>query len=232
MTHFFQVQLRTSDVKAARTFYRALLGEGPLNVVELHEQAVARGARPHWLGYLEVDQVEDKAREFITRGASALGPTWVNPEGLEAAVLRDPGGAIVAIAKPSPQTLAHEFGPHVMAYTLNTADVARAKTNYAELFGFEFHAALDLGELGVLHPFSFSAGGEPTGMMIDIAGRSGVHPHWLFHFRVGSLDAALALVEAHGGKALPPIVFPNGARVAVCDDPEGAAFALYERSRG
>jgi hypothetical protein len=47
-------QLRTSDVVAAWAFYASVFGDVVIDVVPLHEQAVARGARPHWIGYLDV----------------------------------------------------------------------------------------------------------------------------------------------------------------------------------
>ena len=68
--------------------------------------------------------------------------------------------------------------------------------------------------------------------MADIAGRPGVHPHWLFHFRVAALEPALAAVRAAGGLVLDPLTLPNGARIAVCDDAQGAAFALQEEQGG
>src|SRR5438552_665659 len=101
MIRFFQIVLRTLDVEAARAFYATVLGETPRQIVQLHEQAVARGARPHWLGFLDVGDVDDKAATFAARGATARGPKWKNPEGLEAAVMFNPGGAIVALAKPA-----------------------------------------------------------------------------------------------------------------------------------
>ena len=65
--------------------------------------------------------------------------------------------------------------------------------------------------------------------MADLIARPGVHPHWLFHFSVAALEPAVAAVRAAGGVALDPVTLPNGARVAVCDDPQGAAFALQGR---
>ncbi len=99
MKRFFRITLRTNDVDAARTFYAAVLGGNAFHVVQLHEEAVARGARPHWLGFLDVGDVDRAAAAFVQRGATQLGPKWVNPEGLEAAVVRDPGGAVIALAK-------------------------------------------------------------------------------------------------------------------------------------
>lgn len=229
MKRFFDYHLRTSDVAAARAFYASVLGDGERQVFELHEQAVARGARPHWLGYLDVGEVELAAAAFVARGATPLGPKWVDPEGLEAAVMRDPGGAVVALAKPPPSG-ARRAPDHarVVGHLLNTADVERAKTNYRELFGWAFEEPVDLGSLGVFHPFAWEPGGPAVGSMSDVGPRPGVHPHWLFQFRVASLEPALDAVRAGGGVVIGPIVLPGGDRIAICDDPQGAAFALRD----
>ena len=58
MSSFFHFTLRTSDVPAARAFYAAVLGRDHAEIFQLHEQAVARGAKPHWLGYLAVPEVD------------------------------------------------------------------------------------------------------------------------------------------------------------------------------
>lgn len=228
MSQFFQIQLRTSDVDAARRFYQAVLGARELDVFPLHEQAVARGARPHWLGHLEVADVDRASAAFAERGATPLGPKWVNPAGLEAAVMRDPGGAVVALSKPAADAARSATG--LTWHLLHTAEVERAKTNYGELFGWEFKQPLELGELGVFHPFSWRPGGEAVGSFTDVAARSGVHPHWLFHFSAARLEPVLHAITAGGGTTMPPTTLPSGPRVAVCEDPQGAAFALYERS--
>jgi predicted enzyme related to lactoylglutathione lyase len=233
-SHFFRVQLRTLDVDAARTFYASVLDSRALHMVPLHEQAIARGARPHWLGFILVEDVARAAELFTQRGAAPLGPKWVNPDGLEAAVMRDPGGAIVALGKPAGHAdeLARAAGPtsEVVSCTLNTADVERARTIYQALFGWSFQEPLELGPLGRLHPFGFRPGAAPVSAMLDTAGRAGVHPHWLFHFRVEALEPAIERVREAGGSALPTMRLPNGERLAVCDDPQGAAFALHERA--
>ncbi len=228
MNSFFQVTLRTSDVDLARSFYATLLGGAAPHIVKLHEQAVARGARPHWLGYLNVDDVDRATAAFVNRGATPLAPKWVNPEGLEASVMRDPGGAIVALAKPPAGAHATSFGPEIVWYGLNTADVERAKSNYGELFGWEFGAPLNLDDIGVVHPFAWERGSPRIGSMSDVSGRAGVHPHWLFHFKVASLDAAMSAVRAAGGLVIGPFTLPTGEQIAVCDDPQGAAFAIRQ----
>lgn len=226
MKPIFHAILRTLDVEAAEAFYRDVLGVKPVGVVRLHEQAIARGAQPHWLGLIDVGDVDAASVSFLDRGATRLAPKWINPEGLEAAVMRDPGGAIIALGKPPP--VGSSGGPEIVFHTLHTADVARAMALYGALFGWQFDAPSALADQGPFHPFRWDRGTPVVGAFADVEGRPAVHPHWLFHFRVPSLDTAVARVRACGGTALGPFELPSGDPIAVCDDPQGAAFALHE----
>lgn len=226
MAQFFHQVLRTTDVAAARAFYAAVLGDERAEIVALHEQALARGAKPHWLAMVEVEDVGAALTAFVAREAMQLGPKWVNSEGLEVAVVRDPGGAVVALGKPPRGWAA--AGPKVIWRVLHTLNVERARANYGELFGWRFLEVVELPGLGRFQPFAWVTGGPPVGAMTDIAERPSVHPHWLLHFGVARLEPALAAVDARGGTRAALVSLPDGGQVAVCDDPQGAAFALYE----
>ena len=127
VTRFFRLQLRTSDVEDARSFYDGVLGARTRDIVEVSPQDVARGARPHWLGYLEVDDVDDAAAAFVKRGAMALGTKWVTDDGVEGAVVREPGGAVVALARPAIGAFVRAGGStEAVWYQLNTIDVDQA----------------------------------------------------------------------------------------------------------
>lgn len=64
-------------------------------------------------------------------------------------------------------------------------------------------------------------GGPPTGD----ANSSG----WTSYVWVGSADETAAAVEANRGRVLaPPVDIPNAGRSAVCADPEGAVFGLWQ----
>lgn len=221
-TRFCRLELRTTDVAAARAFYTALLGDTGMDIVPLPAEAAARGARAHWLGHLGVEDVERSARAFVEFGATRLGPTRPSANGSQVALLRDPGSAVVALTN---LTSAPPL-PEVVWYQLNSSDLAQALTSYSQLFGWQFRERLDLGALGAFHAFTWNPGGASVGSMADISGRPGVHPHWLFQFRIPALEPALAKVRAAGGLVLDPLVLPSGERLAVCDDPQGAAFAL------
>jgi predicted enzyme related to lactoylglutathione lyase len=229
MTRFSRIELRTTNAEAARTFYASILGHDHAVIWPLHEQALARGAKPHWLGHLDVADLDLATAQFIARGATPLGPTRPTHDGGRTAVLRDPGGAIVALsALPTQPSGGGEPSLGVVWHLLNTNDVARAGANYRELFGWSLTTELDLGAQGTFQQFAWQSGGESVGALGDVTGRPGVHPHWLFFFEVDSLEPALTATRAAGGVALDPITLPNGARVCVCDDPQGAAFALLQ----
>jgi uncharacterized protein len=221
---FCRFELRTTDVAAARDFYEAVLGRDGDGIVELPAAAVVRGARPHWLGHVGVSGVGGvgpTARKLEDRGAMRLGA----PRGGEPAIFRDPGGAIVALTE--------ETGPSragVIWHHLNTVDAVSAAANYVELFGWALTEHADVESLGTARQFAWSAGEPSIGSIGDVAGRPGVHPHWTFFFGVASLDDAVGKVRTRGGLVLGPIALrsANGARIAVCDDAQGAAFGLME----
>lgn len=215
--------LRTTDVAAATAFYDAVIGRRGDGVLPLHEAALARGARPHWLGHVRVSELggaEAVAARFVERGATRLGP---GPGVADFVILRDPGGAIVALTDATGGSAAG-----VVWHQLNTQRPAAAVENYAALFGWSFGEKLDLGPLGRHQRFAFGSGEANAGLVSDVEGRPNVHSHWLYFFSVPSLDVAVARVKEHGGIVLGPLVLPNGVRIAACDDPQGAAFGMIE----
>lgn len=220
---FDRIELRTPDPAAARRFYAELLAEPVADIVDLPAEAAARGAPPHWLGHLGVADVEASARALVLRGATRLGPTRPARDGGESALLREPGGAVIALATASAIPVRDDLVWHL----LNTADLAASVTAFTAL-GWHFLPPRDHGPPGLHHPFAWQPAAGAVGAFLSTAGRPGVHPHWLFHLRIADLDRGLALVRAAGGLALAPQRLPDGARIAVCDDPQGAAFALYQ----
>ncbi len=230
MHAFVHFTLRTTDVDSARAFYAAVLGGGDADVLPLHEQAVARGVPAHWLGYVGVSDVERAAEAFIARGAGLLSGKVVRFDGLSFAVVRGPGGAVLGLAKVAEKAPRADavFGARVVFHVIHSVDALAAKAAYAESFGWALEEPIDLGSLGVLHPFAWEAGGAVAGAFADVSARPGVHPHVLFHLQVPSLSSSLEAVSAGGGVVAATIALPNGARVGVCEDPQGAAFALIE----
>jgi len=174
-----------------------------------------------------VNDAERTAAAFVERGATRLGPTLPTGDGGQAVVLRDPGGAVLAVATRPQST--PEPAVDVVWHVLNTNEAVCATRNYTDLFGWELGGRVDRGPHGVFQQFAWRAGAENVGAIGDIAGRPGVHPHWLFFFEVDALDPTVAAMRCAGGVAVEHTMLPSGQRACVCDDPQGAAFALCER---
>lgn len=218
LSRFCRYELRTTDVDAASSFYDAVLGGRGDGIVALPEAARARGAPAHWLGHVGVDDVGAVTARFEARGATRLGPP-----GAPVAILRAAGGEIFALCRAGATSHAG-----VVWHLLHTDGALRSATDYGDVLGWSIDAPIDRGPLGTMRDVAWSAGEPAAGAMVDVVGRTGVHTHWLFFFGVSSLDAAVEAVRARGGKVIGPMVAADGARIAVCDDPQGAAFGLLQ----
>jgi predicted enzyme related to lactoylglutathione lyase len=215
--------LRTTNVEAAGAYYDAVLERRGDGIALLPEAAVARGARPHWLGLIGVKQIggaEAMAARFVELGATRLGAPGAAGDFV---AVRDPGGAVIALTDS-----AGESSAGVLWHQLNTREPLVAAATYSALFGWSCTDGRDFGLLGGQLAFAFGAGEPRVGVISDVKDRPEVHTHWLFFFAVPSLEAAVERVLSHGGIAVGPLALADGARVAVCDDPQGAAFGLIE----
>jgi len=231
---FCRYSLRTTDQVAARAFYAEALGlvlpdgtsEGSLlEAWPLHERALARGAPPHWLGHLAVDDVEATMNRLVGLGSERLGPTVQGKDGTPFATLRDPFGNVIAIrtrrdtANDSP----------VVWHQLHTRDVEGAWALYQKLFGWAHTQTLDVPDpVGGFRLFAWNETGAPVGSMGNTARWPGVHTHWLFYLPVDDIDEAAARVRALGGTAMEPFALAGRMRLVACEDPQGAAFGLAQ----
>jgi predicted enzyme related to lactoylglutathione lyase len=221
-SRFCRYELRTTNVSAATDFYAALFGRRDLTIRELPVSARTRGAPSHWLGYLSTAELGGSLvalQRWNEHGAMPVGARMG-----DGAVVRDPGGAMLAL------TDSVEFvDAGVDLHVLQTPNASRAAQVYVELFGWVLTERFDLGSSGSFQQFAWRAGEPNAGAIGDIADRPGIHPQWQFFFAVQSLDAALACVREHGGDVVGPTELPDGRRIGACDDPQGAAFGLVER---
>lgn len=241
---FSWYELRTTDLSAARSFYAEVVGlqaersgeasvfysgEHPVGgLVNLPERARAKGAPPHWLGHVAVHDVDASARRFVAFGGQIL-TTVQAADGNRVIVLRDPQGAVLAL---SSQRSVRSRGA-VAWHELHATDREQAWRTYATLFGWKATEILHPGpEVGPYQMFSWDGAEHSVGGMASTARAPHIHTHWLFYFTVEDVDDALASVRSLGGVVVNgPRQAPGGARVALCDDPQGAAFALHQHAR-
>lgn len=232
---FSRYTLRTTDLVAARSFYadavgldlpEGTAGRGVLEAWPLHERAIANGAPAHWLGHLTVARVEDRAQAMEDLGGQRLGPSVDGPDGTRYATLRDPQGAIIAVRNaPAVSTTSP-----VCWRQLITTDAAAAADSYRTLFGWTCTTAGDRpSEPDDLHLISVTGDGPVVAGMSNTGRRDGIHVQWLYAFAVHRLTSVLDAIRHFGGTAMDPVLLAAaGLRLAVCEDPQGAQFAVAE----
>jgi predicted enzyme related to lactoylglutathione lyase len=112
---------------------------------------------------------------------------------------------------------------------LHVKDEAGAFAVYGDVFGWTpIDTRLANGRRE--QAFAWDAGGIAAGSIANTASLPGVHAHWMFFFATNALDDALTRVHEAGGLTLPVIERADGSRVAPCEDPQRAAFGLYQGS--
>jgi predicted enzyme related to lactoylglutathione lyase len=114
---------------------------------------------------------------------------------------------------------------------LVTTDPAAAKSFYTQLFGWttqEFP----------MPEFTYtvvSAGGANTGqggIMPTPPSAQGMPPAWISYVTVDNVDTTAKQADELGGKILmPPRDIPEVGRIAVIQDPQGAAIAIITYAR-
>jgi predicted enzyme related to lactoylglutathione lyase len=227
-SRFCRYELQTTDIDAARAFYPDVLGPqlwGPdVALAPLSERAAARGAPAHWLGQIGVPDVEGTAARAVALGAQQRGPTRPGPDGSPRAVLGDPFGAAMALVLETTASRPSSVAWHL----LHTQDHERAFAWYAALFGWTATELVDLGPELRCQLFAWDESRRSVGGMTSAARSPRIHPQWLFHFAVPSIEHSLARVHACGGNPLAPTRTARGDLVAPCEDPQGAAFSLYQ----
>jgi predicted enzyme related to lactoylglutathione lyase len=111
---------------------------------------------------------------------------------------------------------------------LHTTDQNAAKNFYGALFGWN-PQDMPMGPDGVYTIFKLQGRDAAAGCSLRPDERSmGVPPHWLIYIAVDKVDGAVTKAEQLGGKILAPAFdVTDAGRMAVVEDPTGAAFCLW-----
>jgi predicted enzyme related to lactoylglutathione lyase len=244
---FAWYELTTTDVQSARSFYTKVIGwdvldasapgrpymlftAGPALVgglLLLTRQARETGARPGWIGYVEVDDVDaiaERARQL--GGVVHVEPTDV-ADISRFCIFADPQTARLAALKwrrpVQGQSPALGARGHVCWHELLAAKEDEALDFYADLFGWR-RTQSDKPEFDTYQ--MFCASGQTIGGVIAKPPVIDT-PFWLYYFLVGDVDAAARRVNAAGGRILRgPVELSGGSWIVQCADPQGAVFAL------
>ena len=225
---FCRYELRSTDVDGAHRFYAGLFGRDfwgdAIDVVPLPAAAAARGVPGYWLGHIAVEDVVPPMYRLLDADATRLGAPPADGRDAGSVVLRDPFGAIVALTSAHTASNVERVAWHLHV----SRDEERAFALYEGILGWTPLDRQDLGERGRHVTFAWDGAGRAMRSTCDMASRPHVHAQWLYFFATPDLGASVARVRELGGLALRPTTTADGHRVVACDDPQGAAFGLYE----
>ena len=250
---FIWYELMTADPHGAKVFYDAIVGwtiesqsrlpsgyriigrsDGKFagGILPLTDDMKQHGARPTWLGYIHVSDVDASLAAIEKAGGKTYLPAFDIPDVGRVAMMADPQGAPFYIMKPippasDPNAKSDVFAPNIEQRVgwneLSTSDPAAARRFYGEQFGWTSDNFMPMGDAG---EYRFFEQNEVT--IGAVAGAmSGQQPHWRYYFRVPSIAKAKETAEAKGGKVvMGPMEVPGGDFILIGLDPEGAEFAL------
>lgn len=252
---FVWYELMTSDADAAQAFYEPLLGwkfagsgtpgmdyrlgsKGGTEVVgllELTEDMTKGGARPAWIGYIAVDDIDVSLAALKDKGGQLfMGPNHLDGVG-HMAMVADPQGAPFYLMQPegegSQSFAKHEPREGHCAWNeLVSADQAGAHAFYTALFGWEKADSMDMGEMGSYD--IYSTGDYTLGAIMQKTAEMPASM-WSYYFRVPEIDAAVDYVKTNGGQVINgPMEIPGGEYVFNAIDPQGAMFSIIGKKGG
>lgn len=250
---FVWYELMTSDPQAAEIFYKKVIGwdakdagmpTGPYTIVSagtlmvggimaIPPEAAAMGARPSWLGYIGVDDVDSATAKVKAAGGKEFKAPSDIPGVGRFSCVTDPQGAVFMLFKgngePDQAPPAHGTPGHIGWRELHAGEGVSAWDFYASQFGWTKGEAMDMGPMGVYQ--LFASGDAPVGGMMTKTPETPM-PHWLYYINVDAIDAAIVRVTEAGGKVINgPMEVPGGMWIVQGMDPQGALFALLAPKR-
>jgi uncharacterized protein len=245
---FIWYELMTTDADAAKRFYSGLLGweisnnpdypeikasEGLVGgVLPLSPEMTSGGARPTWVGYIAVDDVDNTVEAAERGGGRLLMPARDMEHVGRFAMVTDPQGVSFYVIKSADRTGAtsNAFAAerpmmgHVAWNELSTTDPEAAWQFYGERFGWTKDGAMDMGEFG---QYEFVRHGTYTLGAIMPKMPQMPSSAWTYYFRIADIDAATTYIRANGGTTFQePLEIPGGDYSLNAADPQGAAFGL------
>jgi predicted enzyme related to lactoylglutathione lyase len=246
-------ELMTTDPDGASRFYEAVVpglkfgdrlpGEQDYRMINrsdggslggalgLTEEMRSHGARPIWLGYVGVDDVDGTVAQIETKGGKALMPAFDIPQG-RIAMVADPQGNPFYVMRPIPPAgqegkQSDVFSPteeqHIAWNELATADPVAARQFYGDLFGWTSEEFMPMGEHGEYRFFAHA--GTTIGAVSGCV--QGAPAGWRYYIRVPSISKAAEAVKSAGGNiAMGPMPVPGDDHIIIGHDSQGAEFAL------
>ncbi|MFC7536089.1 VOC family protein [Sphingomonas sp. GCM10030256] len=247
---FIWYELITPDVDGAKRFYDAVVGWNVADrsdfpngyrmigrsdgtsaggILPLSAEMQEHGARPGWLGYVSVDDVDAAVDRMKADGGTALMPPFDIPGVGRVALVADPDGAPFYLMRPSgsdtdSDVFSADQPQHVRWNELWSGDPAEAIAFYSRHFGWRQEGDMDMGELG---KYQFLYHGDT--MIGAVMPRMPDVPKamWNFYIGVDDIDRAVEAVRSGGGQVFQePVEIPGGEYSINVSDPQGAMIGF------
>ncbi len=251
---FIWYELITPDPDGAKRFYDSVVGwdiastsdfpngyrmigryDGKMagGVLPLTDAMREHGAKPIWLGYINVDDVDSKAGAIKADGGQVHMEPFDIPGVGRVAMVTDPVGVPFYIMKPippagQPDAQSDVFDPtkaqHVRWNELSTTDQDGAIAFFERQFGWTQEGAMPMGEMG---DYKFvQAGGVGIGAIMPKPAQSPASA-WVYYIGVDDIDRGAKAITDGGGQLLyDPMDIPGGEFAVAALDPQGALFGL------
>ncbi len=258
-SHFIWYELLTTDADAAQRFYSTVIGwnvkgseipgmdyrhlEAPDGdavggIMQLTDAMTSGGARPAWVGYIDVPDVDAAVSAIVAEGGKTLMPPTTMAGVGRMAMVSDPQGAPFYVMTPAPPpdrpdakstAFARAAVGHCGWNELATSDPKQALAFYTRHFGWTDGGSMPMGASGD-YQFINDEGGMIGAITSSVPGNR--PSMWTCYFRVADIDAAKTAVESHGGRVMHgPQEVPGGDHIVIGADPQGAVFALVGARR-
>ena len=247
------VDLATSDPEAAKQFYGGLFGwsfedmpmeDGVYSMASIRgrtaaaiggqfPEEAAAGVPPHWQMYITVPDVDAAASKVEGAGGALVSPPFDVFEAGRMAVVTDPAGAFVMLWQPK-DNIGSQIVNEPGAFTwseLVAEPNERTAGFYDAVAGLKL-VSTPMPDGAVYDGFTLD-GTDATMVAGTMAPpEPGTPPHWTIYFGAADVDASAATVRDLGGTVMvEPFDIPVG-RMAVCVDPQGAVFNLFQMPPG
>jgi len=239
------VDLVTTDVKAAATFYSNVFGwkfdflandtyaqasyQGqPVGAIAKYDEGEAVEGDAQWLVSFSDTDINAAAKKAVKAGGKVLeGPSDLDGRG-RLVLISDPAGAefmLLHAKGGDPADRPSKINEWLWA-ELWTPDTSKAADFYLDVLGLKSTTVED-----------------PSGKPYMLLGRDGVaragvvkspfkdvEPNWLPYVLVESVEETVAAIEKHGGEMVfAPGESADQVLAAIVSDPTGGVFAIQER---
>lgn len=245
---FLWYELLTADLEGAVTFYKEVLdweiedsgheamdyrlgfaGEAPIaGLMTMPPEAISAGAKPAWVGYVAVDDVDQAVAKIQASGGSVQMPVFEVAQVGRMAMVSDPDGIPFYVMRGATDDSSDAFAldrvGHCGWNELAAKKLDGAVQFYSEQFGWRMGFEMDMGDMG-FYKF-FEQDGKAIGGMMQASENAGP-PMWSFYFRVADIDTAAAKIGTAGGKILHgPAQVPGNDFIINGLDAQGVFFSV------